>query len=162
MRSMRLVIGFCLAGTAVALAVTVSLAGTAIAPAAPAKPTASARPWPSPTTVYLGNAAALDQLRLTNPKHYARVQRILASAAQLCKAGEPKLLALQSDAQDMHCGSMLFTSNPPQRQLSFRLDDIHYIAMVFLKVEGKLTPAELDRSRRPTAAVAVQQPLPRP
>ncbi len=149
MRSMRLALSLRLAGAAVALAAPLCLAGSAVAPLAPPK-----------QIVYLDNAAALDQLRVTNPRDYARVQRILASAAQLCRAGQPKLLALQSDAQDMHCGSMIFTSYPPQRQLTFRLGDTRYIAMVFLRVEARLTPAKLDRIRRSTAAAAAQKPLP--
>jgi hypothetical protein len=150
MRSMRsrcLAIGLCLAGTAVALS-------------APPKPSAPARPWPWPEGVYLGSAADVEQLRITHPRDYARVQRILASADQLCKAGEPKLLKLQSGAEDMHCGSLVFTSYPPQRLITFRLDNTHYTAMVFLEVEAKLAPLKLDGIRRSTAAVAVQQSLP--
>jgi hypothetical protein len=124
MRSRYLLIGLCLAGTAAALA------------APPKTPV----PAPPARIVYLDSAAAMEQLRLTNPEHYARAQRIIASAAQLCKAGAPKLLELH--AQDVHCfGALIFTSYPPQRQLSFRLDDTRYIAMVFLKgYEGKRVP----------------------
>jgi hypothetical protein len=146
-RSCYLVIALCLAATA-----TVVLA-------APPKATVSVA---FPKTVYLDGAADLDKLRVANPRHYARVERILANADQLCKAGKLKLLAI--DAQDMACyRSFIFTSYPPQRQLSFRIDDTRYIAMVFLQgAEGKLTPAQATPIRGSTAAVAVQgSPPPR-
>jgi hypothetical protein len=127
MRSRCLAIGLCLAGTAVAAA------------AAPQKASAPSNAFPR--TVYLGGVAAVEQLRMTNPRDYPRVQRILASADQLCKPGEPKALALKLDAQEVHCGAFIFTSDPPQRQISFRLDDTRYIAMIFLTgFEVKLAP----------------------
>ncbi|HTW36995.1 MAG TPA: hypothetical protein VMD49_00325 [Steroidobacteraceae bacterium] len=132
MRSRYLVIGLCLAGTAAALA---------------AAPKASAPAQFPARVIHLDSAAALEQLRITNPGHYARVERILASADQVCKAGEPKLLALHLDAKDVVCfRSLIFTSYPPQRQLTFRLDDTRYSAMVFLKGP----PGAVDRIRTRT------------
>jgi hypothetical protein len=128
MRSRILLIGLCLAGTAAALA---------------AAPKASV-PAQSPKTVYLYTAAAVDQLRFTDPRHYAGVQRVLASADRLCKAGQPKLQSLQLDVQAFGCSSLVFTSYPPQRQISFRLDDTRFIAMVFLSdYRAKLVPGKL-------------------
>lgn len=97
---------------------------------------------PSPKTVYLTTAAELDALRISNPRHYARAMRVLASADEVCKPTAPKMLMLQFDAQSLQCiHSMVFTSYPPQRRLSFQLDDTVYIAMVFLKEElGRLDP----------------------
>ena len=128
MRIRTLAIGLCLAASAVALA-------------APPKSSVSAA---FPKTVFLGGTADLDHLRVTNPRHYVRVERILARADQICSAGKPQLLALEFDAEDFACfRSFVYTSYPPQRQLSFRIDQTRYIAMVFLKeAEGKLTPAE--------------------
>jgi hypothetical protein len=138
MRSRYLLIALCLAGTA------------AVALGAPPKPSLSAA---FPKTVFLDGAAALDKLRLTNPGHYARVERILASADQICKAGELKALAVQLDAQDMACFRwFIYTSYPPQRRLTFRLDDTRYIAMVFLKgADGKVTPIHPPTDTAPPA-----------
>jgi hypothetical protein len=95
-----------------------------------------------PKVVYLTNARALDELRVSNPAHYARAKRILADADQVCRPGKPQVVPLQSGAEDIACTrSLIFTSYPPQRQLRFRLDDTVYIAMVFLTEPGaKLTP----------------------
>jgi hypothetical protein len=123
------------------------LAGPAAAPPdpAPGKDSASIPASALPETVYLDNAQALDALRVSNPAHYARAKRILASADIVCRPGEAKALALRFDAQDIACmRSMIFTSLPPQRRLSFRLDDTRYIAMVFItEPVAKLTPAPL-------------------
>jgi hypothetical protein len=129
------------------LALGVFCAATAMA----APPTGSASASEDDTTipasrlakqVYLTDARALDELRISNPGHYTRAKRILADADEICRPGKPRVVPLQSDAQDIACTrSLIFTSYPPQRQLRFRLDDTDYIAMVFLKETGaKLTP----------------------
>jgi hypothetical protein len=95
-----------------------------------------------PKVVFLSNARALDELRISNPAHYARAKRILADADQICRPGKLQVVPLQLDARDVGCArSLIFTSYPPQRQLRFRLDDTTYVAMVFLtETAAKLTP----------------------
>jgi hypothetical protein len=143
MRSRELVIGLCLAATAAAIAASPRASSPTQAPApaqaAQASPLAKASPPAKPPAKFVHlDRATLEELRIINPRRYARVQRILASAEQLCKPGEPKVLRL--DAQNIRCeGSFIFTSYPPQRELMFQLDDTLYIAMVFLKLEPKLT-----------------------
>jgi hypothetical protein len=83
--------------------------------------------------VYLYGPGALEQLRLTNPSHYARAERILAAAKELCRPGPTDVEYAKFDARNISCeGSFLRTSNPPQRQISFTLDDTRYIALVFV------------------------------
>jgi hypothetical protein len=73
--------------------------------------------------VYLYGQSDLDRLRATHPGHYARAERIMAAANELCR---PK-------PGDISCAEMLVkTSNPPKRQISFTLDDTHYIALVVI------------------------------
>jgi hypothetical protein len=84
---------------------------------------------PPPRTVYLYQSADLDDLRETNINHYLRAQKILAVANEICRPGPPQYLARFDDA-DPHCGSMWMTSYPPKKVLSFRLDSVHYIALV--------------------------------
>ena len=122
-----------------------------------------------PKVVYLSNARALDELRMSNPAHYARAKRILADADQICRPGKLQVVPLlDAQAQDVACArSMIFTSYPPQRQLQFRLDDTTYVAMVFLtKTGAKLTPllapAAGTRDRAPETALAVAAPAPPP
>jgi hypothetical protein len=81
--------------------------------------------------VYLDGAAALAQLRDTNPNHYARAQRILGAAGELCRSRSEDATFVRFDARAVYCARMLLrTSNPPKRQLSFTLDDTRYIALV--------------------------------
>ena len=83
--------------------------------------------------VYLYGPGALEELRSTNPSHYARAERILAAAKELCRPGPSDVEYVKFDAKDISCeGMLLRTSNPPQRQVSFTLDDTRYIALVFV------------------------------
>ena len=77
---------------------------------------------------------ALAQLQAANPNHYAQVRRILAAANYLCRPRDPDAyLAKKLGAQDPSCTRMtLRTSNPPQWQIGFRLDDTHYAARVVI------------------------------
>lgn len=83
--------------------------------------------------VHLYTAQDLETLRATNPDHYARATRLLASASQLCQTGEPKLQ--NTDARDISCGLRLLTSNPPKRVLSFMLDRTRYVALVTMTAD---------------------------
>lgn len=81
--------------------------------------------------VYLDGAAALARLRATNPDHFARAQRIIAAANELCRPGPERLQLAWSGARDLACArTLLKTSNPPKREITFRLDDTRYIALV--------------------------------
>lgn len=84
-------------------------------------------------TVYLDGQADLDRLRATNPGHYARAERIMAAANELCRPTSGDVWYARFDARDISCVEMLLkTSNPPKRQISFTLDDTRYIALVVI------------------------------
>jgi hypothetical protein len=83
--------------------------------------------------VYLYGQSDLDRLRATNPGHYARAERIMAAANELCRPQPGSTFYAKFDARDISCAEMLLkTSNPPKRQISFTLDDTHYIALVVI------------------------------
>lgn len=83
-------------------------------------------------TVYL-DARALEELRATNPDHYARATRILAVANHLCRPHLPEATLVEFHMEDFSCRAMLLlTSLPPQREIGFRLDHTRYIARVFV------------------------------
>jgi hypothetical protein len=83
--------------------------------------------------VYLDGQSDLDRLRATNPGHYARAERIMAAANELCRPKSGVVSYAKFDARDISCVDMLLrTSNPPKRQISFTLDDTHYIALVVI------------------------------
>ena len=90
--------------------------------------------------VHLYTSQDLATLRATNPDHYARAMRLMASANQLCQLGKPRLQ--NADARDISCGLLLLTSNPPKREVSFALDGTRYIALVTMTADQpKAMPA---------------------
>ena len=83
--------------------------------------------------VYLDGPTSLADLRAANPAHYARAQKILAAANQLCRPTVGEVEYAKFDAKNISClRSLIRTSNPPKRQISFRLDDTQYVALVTL------------------------------
>ena len=97
--------------------------------------------------VHLDSAASLAQLRATNPVHYARAQKILAAANHLCRPTAGEVQYADFGAKDISCArSFVKTSNPPKREIRFRLDDTHYVALVILTDDpAKLVAAALPR-----------------
>jgi len=92
--------------------------------------TATASPDKS---VYLYGRADLDRLRTTNPGHFARAERIMAAANELCRPTQGEISYAKFGAREISCAEMLVkTSNPPKRQISFTLDDTRYIALVVI------------------------------
>jgi hypothetical protein len=83
--------------------------------------------------VHLDGPVSLAELRAANPGHYARAQKILSAANQLCRPTAGELEYAKFDAKNISCiRSLVKTSNPPKRAISFRLDDTEYIALVTL------------------------------
>jgi len=80
--------------------------------------------------VRLDTPDQLANLRATNPDHYARAQRIMVAANRLCRPGGPKLQEANLRSQDFSCGHVFLTSNPPKREISFKLDTTQYVALV--------------------------------
>jgi hypothetical protein len=79
------------------------------------------------------DAATLARLRVTNPDHYARAERILAAANYLCRPRVPDVYLASFGARDLSCLPMvLLTSNPPQWRIGFRLDETRYTARVWV------------------------------
>jgi hypothetical protein len=81
--------------------------------------------------VYLDGPASLAKLRAANPIHYQRALKIIDAANELCRPKAGELEYARFDAKHISCArALLKTSNPPKRQLSFRLDATQYIALV--------------------------------
>lgn len=103
------------------VAVTLALAAAGVASA-----------WANGGVVHL-DERTLEQLRSSNPSHYARAQKILAAANHLCRPTAGEVDYAKLGAKDVSCLQYLVkTSNPPKREISFRLDDTQYVALVVL------------------------------
>jgi hypothetical protein len=123
---------------AVAAACTVALAASGIQ-------TVAAGDIPAQVfdrTVYL-DSRGLEELRSSNPDHYARAERILKAANRLCRPHVPEVYLAQFGVRDFSCAPMLLlTSLPPQREIGFRLDHTRYIARVVVTDDPpRLLPA---------------------
>jgi hypothetical protein len=93
-------------------------------------------------TVYL-DSRGLEELRSSNPDHYARAERILAAANHLCRPHVPEVYLAQFGVRDFSCAPMLLlTSLPPKREIGFRLDHTRYVARVVVTDDPpRLLPA---------------------
>lgn len=80
--------------------------------------------------VELNGPADLERLRETNFYHYLRARKILAAANEICAPRPARTYLARFKAADPQCGSMWMTSLPPKRELRFRLDNVHYVALV--------------------------------
>jgi len=94
-------------------------------------------------SVSLNADDALARLQQSNPRHYAIVRRVLASANEICDAGKTGVIPAKFDAEDIYCAQSLWlTSNPPKRYLQFRIEDTVYSALVAVRdTRAKLEPA---------------------
>src|SRR5207244_12611037 len=70
-------------------------------------------------TVYL-DSRALEELRSSNPDHYARAERILAAANHLCRPPVPEDYLAEFGLRHFSCApTLLLTRLPPQRDIGF-------------------------------------------
>ena len=127
------------------LASTVCTSGVLAADAAPqplAPPPGPGIKFHPPRIVYLNGAAGLAKLKSENPSHYARAQRILAAADELCRPGAAEVSYARFEARQVSCaGAFYKTSNPAKRQIGFTLDDTRYVALVPVDSAARAVPA---------------------
>jgi hypothetical protein len=81
--------------------------------------------------IYLNGPKSLAALQKANPIHYARAERIIAAANELCQPGPLESYYARFEARAISCAEMILkTSNPPKKELSFTLDRVRYVALV--------------------------------
>lgn len=108
---------------------------------------ASAQAWslpgsrspPPPHTrvwVHLNGVADLERLRATHFSHYLRALPILAAANEICQPGPARPTPARFDGDPLSCGGPWFMSYPPKKLLTFHLDDVGYLALVSVTVDG--------------------------
>lgn len=103
---------------------------------------AAAETPPVQRTVYL-DSVVLEDIKTSNPEHYAQIQRVMASASQMCKPNAARGWALASTRSASDCSTMVLkTSYPPKRQISFQIENTRYIANVIVRDAPALVKAE--------------------
>ena len=94
--------------------------------------------------VDLDRPGALDSLAAENPNHHRRALDLIRVAEKLpCKLGPPRTLEAKADGEKFSCTpTILMTSFPPKRRVSFTLDDTRYQTVVTITDAGaRLMPA---------------------
>jgi len=97
---------------------------------------------PADQTIRLFTPADLEKLHSTNPDHWRRAEKLIAAANQYCPVGTPKTQSADLRSNQVNCGHLDMTSNPPKREITFNLDGTHYVALVTLTASpAKPVPA---------------------
>ena len=90
------------------------------------------------TTISLDRPGVLEAIEADNPVHHQRIKGILRASQEMpCERDTLQRLSVDYDAREARCSTMLMTSLPAKRSLSFILDGQRYVATVEM----------IDRSR---------------
>jgi|SRR5258706_2567546 len=91
----------------------------------------------------LDKPGAMEELARANPEHHTKVQRILAEVQLHRIDAVPQWLKAEFDADNIrYFGSMLKTSYPAKRYLSFTLGETGYSAVLLLPLAEKMVPVK--------------------
>ena len=82
--------------------------------------------------VDLSKPGALDRLKHDNPAHYRAVRGILENVRRQPGGLVEPWIRVTYKAEDVRYSTILLTSDPPKRHLSFRLDHVLYQTHVTL------------------------------
>lgn len=94
-------------------------------------------------TVDLDRAGALEALQQSNPIHYEKVRNIIDGVVHQPETSVPRWMQASFGARDVDYAPVIMMSHPPQRRLSFALDDARYVTVVRLtNVRGRIIPAK--------------------
>jgi hypothetical protein len=111
--------------------------------------------------VDLDKPGAMAKLARENPTHYRAVSEIVQAALRQSEAAgnlaaqmalvEWRRIQSTYKAEDVDFPPILLTTDPPKRELSFRLDDVRYRTILRLpRVQAIAEPAALpERGSRP-------------
>jgi len=93
-------------------------------------------------TVNLNRPGVLEALQHENPAHYQKIQEIMVGLYRHPDSEVPRWIQTTFNASDVSYAPVLLTSDPPQRRLSFALDNTHYQAVVTLThLKPEIIPA---------------------
>jgi hypothetical protein len=110
------------------------LMGCVLAGALVAMPAGASQEIPrrsgTPPVVDLGKPGALEALARDNPDHFVKIERILADVTRRPPEAVPRWMNTEFGAQQVRFPSLLKTSDPAQRSLSFTLDATRYEAVI--------------------------------
>ena len=92
----------------------------------------NASPPPAVRKIDLNVPGVMESLRATNPRHYEQIQEILKGLEK--QKDVPKWMQSTFEAKNVSYSTIFLTTEPPQRNLSFVLEETLYHSVV--TVEG--------------------------
>lgn len=95
--------------------------------------TAFAQPPANRRFVNLNTPGAMEKLQVSDPRHYEKVIKILDGLEEHRNAHVARWLEVSFEAKDVAYSDILLTTYPPQKDLSFRLDDATYSGRITLE-----------------------------
>jgi len=91
----------------------------------------------------LNKTGAFEALQRDNPQHYETIKQIMEGIGKEPVAGVPRWMQTNFNARGIRYSAVLLTSAPPQRHLSFVLDETRYEATVTLtNVRAEIMPTK--------------------
>ncbi len=100
----------------------------------------SGDPWAAvmPRVIHIDDASDLALIKVTRPEHYRKIQKILADIQDQSEGKVGKWLQTTFDAREISYKPLLLVTAPPQRRLSFRLDDARYAGVIIMTADAPL------------------------
>ena len=83
-----------------------------------------------PAFVDLDQPGMLEALARSKPEHYAKIEKILDEVTRRAPETVPRWMKAQFGAEGVSFPSLLKTSDPAKRNLSFTLDKTRYEAVI--------------------------------
>jgi hypothetical protein len=87
---------------------------------------------PPVRTIDLSVPGALEALQQSRPAHFDKVRRILKALPEQPDCAVSRWMRVSFDARAVNYSAFILTSYPPQRRLSFVLDETRYQTVVIL------------------------------
>ena len=104
---------------------------------------AGAADFPSDRTVNLNRPGVVKSLQREHRAHHRKIQDFLAGLFNRPDAEVPRWIETTFNARGTSYDPVLLTSDPPQRRLSFVLDNTRYRAVLTLtRLKPKIIPAD--------------------
>lgn len=86
--------------------------------------------------------AGLEALARERPEHHARIQELLRARDAVGDEALPGCAGVSHDVRSLDVSLLLLTTYPPQRELSFMIDDVIYRMRVEARTTSRILPAE--------------------
>ena len=93
--------------------------------------------------ISLDRPGVLESIAAENPHHHQRIVGILKASEEMpCRNDSLHRLVTEYDAREARCSTLLMTSLPAKRRLSFTLDGQGYVATVAIREASRMVKVD--------------------